>query len=89
MTTPSSFYLVICFYFQIELGDDPLTQLKITEDLVAGPDSESKEVRVRVGQCLGLEDQNNLRSFVRDFSARLLPHLAAVLKKLYDLVSFG
>lgn len=78
------------FYFQIELGDDPLTQLKITEELVVGTNIESKGVsQVRVGQCLGLEDQNNLRSFVRDFSARLLPHLAAVLKKLYDLVSFG
>ena len=67
-----------------------MTQIKITEELVVGTNIESKGTRqVRVGQCLGLEDQNNLRSFVRDFSGRLLPHLAAVLKKLYDLVSFG
>ncbi len=35
---------------------------------------------------MSLEDQNSLRTFVKEFSNRLLSHLEAVLKKTNDSV---
>ena len=43
----------------------------------------------RVGQCMSLADQNQLRNFTKEFSLKLLPHLASVLKKLHEIVSKG
>ena len=75
-------------FVQIELGDDPLSGI----ESISGGDSVSGEgdrggESVKIGQCMSLEDQNNLRSFVRDFSGRILPHLEAVLKKINESVS--
>ena len=65
---------------QVELGEDPLSGSD------SGNMEEEETTVVRVGICMSVEDQNTLRTFVKDFSNRLLSHLEAVLRKLNDAV---
>ena len=75
-------------FVQIELGDDPLSGVESISggNSVSGEGDKEAE-SVKIGQCMSLEDQNNLRSFVKEFSGRILPHLEAVLKKINESVS--
>ena len=52
-------------------------------------DEGSLSGKERVGQCMSLADQNQLRNFAKEFSLKMLPHLGAVLKKLHEIVSKG
>ena len=64
----------------MELGADPLSESDI------GSIEECETVIRRVGGCMSMEDQNNVRAFVKEFSNRLLSHLEAVLRKINDSV---
>ena len=65
----------------VELGEDPLTQ--------AGEGVGGGSVREMVGQYMSLQDQQNIRSLVKEFVSRLLPYLEAVLRKKNESVSFS
>ena len=65
----------------VELGEDPLTQ---AGEGVGGNDG----VREMVGQYMSLQDQQNIRSLVKEFVSHLLPYLEAVLRKKNESVSF-
>jgi hypothetical protein len=64
---------------EIELGEAPLGEGGGADNVGVVSDR-----AVRVGECLDVTDQNNLRNFVRELAIRLFPHLSAVLKKLNE-----
>ncbi len=65
----------------MEFGADPLSESDV------GSIEETEFVVRRIGGCMSLEDQNNLRAFIKEFSNRLLSHLEVVLRKINDSVS--